>query len=161
MTGGFASSSAGPADIHHAISSGPYTIAPGSSRTVSFALVAGDSSLANLQQNADAAKAKWRRLTVGIAENGASVPLQYELRQNYPNPFNPSTAISYQLSAFSLVTLKIFDILGREVATLANEVHQPGTYTVRWDASQYPSGVYFYRLEAGDFRATRKLMVLK
>ena len=161
MTGGFAASSAGPADIHHVISSGPYTIAPGTSRTLSFALVAGDSSLANLQQNADAAKAKWRRLTVGIAESGSSVPLQYELRQNYPNPFNPTTAISYQLIAISHVSLDIFDVLGRKVTTLVNDVQQPGIYTIRWDASQYPSGVYFYRLEAGDFRATRKLMVVK
>lgn len=161
LTGGFAASSSGPSDIHHAISSGPYAIAPGASRTVSFALVAGDSSLANLQQSADAAKAKWKRLTVGIADNGTSMPLAYELRQNYPNPFNPSTVISYQLSAAGFVTLKVFDVLGREVATLVNEVHQPGAYTVRWNASQYPSGVYFYRLEAGDFRATRKLIVLK
>jgi len=169
MTGGFAASAAGPADIHQAISSGPYTIAPGATRTVSFALVAGDSSLANLQQNADAAKTKWRRLTVGIAENGPSVPLRYELMQNYPNPFNPSTAISYQLpapsgaegSAVSFVTLKVFDILGRQVTVLVNEVRQPGIHTVRWDASLFPSGVYFYRMEAGDFRATRKLMVVK
>jgi serine protease len=161
MSGGFAASTAGPADIHQAISSGPYTIAPGATRTVSFALVAGDSSLANIQQNADAAKAKWRRMTVGIADNGPSVPLRYALMQNYPNPFNPTTAISYQLSAFSPVTLKVFDVLGREVATLVNEVRQPGVYTVRWDASSFPSGVYFYHLEAGDFRATRKLMLVK
>lgn len=161
MTGGFAASSAGPADIHQAISSGPYTIAPGTTRTVSFALVAGDSSLENLQQNADAAKAKWRRLTVGISKNGPSVPLQYELRQNYPNPFNPTTAISYQLMAMTHVSLDVFDVLGRKVATLVDDVRQPGVYTVRWDASSFPSGVYFYRLEAGNFQATRKLMLLK
>ncbi len=161
MTGGFAATAAGPTDIHQVISSGPYTIAPGATKTISFALVAGDSSLANIQQNADAAKAKWRRLIVGIADNGGVVPLHYELRQNYPNPFNPTTAISYQLIANSHVTLDVFDVLGRKVATLVNEIHQPGVYTVRWDASPYPSGVYFYRLEAGEFRATRKLMVLK
>jgi hypothetical protein len=169
LSGGFASSTAGPADIHQLISSGPYTIAPGATRGVAFALVAGDSSLANLQQNADAAKAKWRRLTVGIADGLPSVPFTYQLMQNYPNPFNPRTAISYQLpalsgvegSATSFVTLKVFDILGREVAVLVNEVRQPGIYTVQWDATSYPSGVYFYRMESGDFRAVRKLMVLK
>ena len=161
LSGGFGASSAGPADIHHVISSGPYTIAPGATRRVAFALVAGDSSLANLQQNADAAKAKWQRLTVGIAENGVSVPLQYELKQNYPNPFNPTTTMSYQLIATSHVSLAIFDILGRKVATLVNEARQPGIHTVRWDASSFPSGVYFYRLEAGDFRATRKLILVK
>jgi len=161
LSGGFASSTAGPADIHQLISSGPYTIAPGATRGVAFALVAGDSSLANLQQNADAAKAKWRRLTVGIADGLPSVPFTYQLMQNYPNPFNPTTAISYQLIANSHVSLDIFDVLGRRVATLVDDVHQPGVYTVRWDASSFPSGVYFYRLEAGDFRASRKLMVLK
>ena len=161
MSGGFAASSAGPADIHQVISSGPYTIAPSGTRSVSFALLAGDSSLANLQQNADAAKAKWRKLTVGIADDRSSVPLRYELQQNYPNPFNPTTAISYQLTANSHVSLIILDVLGRKLATLVDEVRQPGVYTVRWNASSYPSGVYFYRLEAGEFRATRKLMLLK
>jgi hypothetical protein len=161
LSGGFGASNVGPADIHHVISSGPYTIAPGATRRVAFALVAGDSSLANLQQNADAAKAKWRRLTVGIADGLPSVPLAYQLMQNYPNPFNPTTAISYQLPAISFVTLKVFDVLGREVAVLVNDVRQPGVYTVRWDASSFPSGVYLYRLEAGDFRAARKLMLVK
>jgi hypothetical protein len=161
LSGGFGALSAGPADIHHVISSGPYTIAPGATRRVAFALVAGDSSLANLQQSADAAKAKWRRLTVGITDGLPSVPLAYQLMQNYPNPFNPTTAISYQLTATSHVSLAIFDVLGRRVATLVDDVRQPGVYTVRWDASSFPSGVYFYRLEAGDFRATRKLMLVK
>ena len=161
MTGGFAASSAGPADIHQAISSGPYTIAPGATQTVSFALVAGDSSLANLQQNADAAKAKWKRLTTGIAKNGRSLPQRYELMQNYPNPFNPTTAISYQLTAVSHVSLEIFDVLGRKITTLVNDLQQPGIHTVRWDGTSFPSGVYFYHMEAGDFRATRKLMLVK
>jgi subtilisin family serine protease len=161
LSGGFDASTAGPADIHQVISSGPYTVAPGATRRLAFALLAGDSSLANLQQSADAAKAKWRRLTVGIADGLPSVPLAYQLMQNYPNPFNPTTAISYQVSAVSSVSLKVFDVLGREVAVLVDDVRQPGVYTVRWDASSFPSGVYFYRLEAGDFRATRKLMLVK
>jgi hypothetical protein len=179
LSGGFASSTAGPADIHHVISSGPYTVAPGATRRLAFALLAGDSSLANLQQNADAAKTKWRRLTVGVEDNRSTIPSTYELHQNFPNPFNPATTISYHVpaeasakaglpalsgvegSATSFVTLKVFDILGREVAVLVNEVRQPGIYTVQWDATSYPSGVYFYRMESGDFRAVRKLMVLK
>jgi serine protease len=161
MTAGFAAASAGPADIHQAISSGPYTIAPGGTRRVSFALLAGDSSLANLQQNADAAKAKWRKLTTGIAGGSPTVPVRYELWQNYPNPFNPTTNFEFRISNFEFVSLKVFDVLGRDVATLVNEVRQPGVYTVQWNASAYPSGVYFYRLEAGPFRATRKLMLMK
>jgi serine protease len=161
MTGGFATASAGPADIHQAISSGPYTIAPGGTRRVSFALVAGDSSLHNLQQSADAAKLKWQKLTTGIADAGPSVPSQYELWQNYPNPFNPTTNFGFRISNFEFVSLKLFDLLGREIATLVHEVRQPGVYTVQWNASAFPSGVYFCRLEAGSFRATRKLMLLK
>ncbi|HCV41879.1 MAG TPA: hypothetical protein DGH68_00220, partial [Bacteroidetes bacterium] len=83
------------------------------------------------------------------------------LFQNYPNPFNPTTAISYQLTAQSFATLKVNDVLGREVATLINEVKPPGTYTVQWDASGVTSGVYFYRLEAGGFVSTKKLLIVK
>jgi photosystem II stability/assembly factor-like uncharacterized protein len=89
------------------------------------------------------------------------VPKHYQLSQNYPNPFNPSTTISYQLRTQSRVTLKVFDVLGREIAPLANELNPPGRYTVRWDASGVPSGVYFYRLQAGSFVNTKKLILLK
>ncbi len=75
-------------------------------------------------------------------------PTQFSLLQNYPNPFNPSTTISYQLSTVSRVTLKVFDVLGREVATLMNEVEKPGSYGVRFDGSRLASGVYFYKLVA-------------
>ena len=170
LSGGFAATDVGPADIHHVISSGPYTINSGSTRSVTFALVAGDSSLANLQANADAAKAKWLSInkTVGIPDN-PSVPLEFQLSQNYPNPFNPTTAISYQLKANSFVSLKVFDVLGREVATLASGVQQAGSYTVHWDGSALPSGVYFYRLRADNtsqssgqrFVETRKMVLMK
>jgi hypothetical protein len=78
----------------------------------------------------------------------AELPRIFSLEQNYPNPFNPSTAISYRLPAKSFVTLKVFDVLGREAATLVNEERPPGTHTARWDASAFASGVYFCRLEA-------------
>jgi hypothetical protein len=89
------------------------------------------------------------------------LPKETRLHQNFPNPFNPTTAISFRLSAISSVTLKVVDVLGREVATLVNEYRQPGLYTVRWDASGLSSGVYFYCLEAGSFIDTKKLVVLK
>ena len=88
-------------------------------------------------------------------------PVEYALAQNYPNPFNPTTAISYQLSAISFVTLKVFDILGTEIANLVNDVRSAGTYTVQWDASSFPSGTYVYRLQAGSFIETRKMILLK
>ncbi len=95
---------------------------------------------------------------VGRDQNMAE---EFRLEQNYPNPFNPSTAISYKLSAVSFVTLKVYDILGREVAVLVNERKGPGRYEVRFDASGLGSGVYVYRLVAGDLVRSRKLILLK
>jgi hypothetical protein len=89
------------------------------------------------------------------------LPKEFALSQNYPNPFNPATNVSYQLAARSQVSLKVFDVLGREVATLVNEEKEPGTYSAVWDARNAASGVYFYRLDAGNFTSVRKLLLLK
>ena len=94
-------------------------------------------------------------------EKVSSAPTTFRLEQNYPNPFNPTTAISYQLSAVSHVTLKVYDVLGREVTTLVHQRQNPGSYTVTFDASRLSSGVYFYRLEAGSYHDTKKLLLLK
>jgi flagellar hook assembly protein FlgD len=95
-------------------------------------------------------------------------PRTFALFQNYPNPFNPTTAISYQLSAVSDVTLRIYDMLGREVATIVHGVQAAGMQTVRWNASDLPSGVYYYRLlarpVAGEqipFIESRKMALMK
>jgi len=89
------------------------------------------------------------------------VPQKYVLHQNYPNPFNPGTAIRFDVPGVSDVRLTVFDQLGREVTRLVNEQKQPGSYTVRFDGSRLASGVYFYRMEAGGYVATRKLLLLK
>ncbi|TSA23030.1 T9SS C-terminal target domain-containing protein [bacterium] len=88
-------------------------------------------------------------------------PTRFSLSQNFPNPFNPSTAISYQLAAVGFATLKVFDVLGREVATLVSGNRAAGVHTIRWDAPSMPSGVYFYRLQAGNFVETKKLLLAK
>jgi hypothetical protein len=88
-------------------------------------------------------------------------PVSYQLQQNYPNPFNPSTTIKYQLPKSSAVRLSVFDMLGREVAVLVNERREAGVYEVRFEGSALSSGVYFYRLQAGDFIQSKKLMILK
>ncbi len=98
---------------------------------------------------------------VGISQISTEVPNEYKLWQNYPNPFNPSTVIRFSLSVVSLSTLKIFDITGKEVATLVNEKLAPGTYSIEWNAAGYPSGVYFYQMSAGDFRETRRMILTK
>lgn len=90
-----------------------------------------------------------------------STPIEFLLSQNYPNPFNPSTTINYELPTTGLVTLKLFDLLGREVAMLVNEEKSVGRYSVLWNAGNMPSGVYFYRLDAGTFSETRKLLLLR
>ena len=91
-----------------------------------------------------------------------SVPEKnFWLRSNYPNPFNPSTIFEFRVSSFGFVSLKVFDVLGRDVATVVNGVRPAGVYSVRWNASSLPSGVYFYQLRAGDFVDTKKMVYTK
>ncbi len=126
--------------------------------------------VAQLQDQKDIALPVITLQTVSAADaEKDNVPANYSLSQNYPDPFNPSTAISYQLSAFSHVTLAVYDLFGSEVAELVNEDQQAGTYKVEFDASKLSSGVYFYQLKAvpqngesaGEFIETKKLLLLK
>jgi hypothetical protein len=89
------------------------------------------------------------------------LPAGYSLSQNYPNPFNPSTTFTFYIQHFTFVILKVYNVFGQEVATLVNEVKAPGSYEVTWDAKGFASGVYLYRLQVGEFVATRKLMLLR
>ncbi len=90
-----------------------------------------------------------------------SVQSSYSLSQNFPNPFNPSTRISFNLPANSFVTLKVFDVIGREIATVVSEELQAGSYTRDWNAYSMPSGVYFYSLQAGSYTMTNRLVLLR
>jgi len=90
-----------------------------------------------------------------------NIPERCTLEQNYPNPFNPTTVIGYQLSVVTHVTLKVYDVLGRSVATLVNEKQGAGTHVATFDGSRLSSGVYFYRLQAGAFTDVKKLMLMK
>ena len=91
----------------------------------------------------------------------AGLPTTYTLEQNYPNPFNPSTTIKYDLPKPSDVRLTVFDMLGREVTVLVNERKDASVHEVKFDSSKLASGVYLYRLQAGDFTQTNRLMLLK
>jgi hypothetical protein len=83
------------------------------------------------------------------------------LHQNYPNPFNPSTVISWQLPVSSHIQLKVFDILGREVATIVNKNQKPGNYKFEYDGSKLSSGVYYYQIKSDKFIETKKMVILK
>jgi len=98
----------------------------------------------------------------GISNNTINtIPGEFSLSQNYPNPFNPSTTINYSIPTTGLVTLKVYDVIGKEVATIVNEVKNAGNHEVRFTPSGLSSGVYFYRLQSGNFVETRKMFLMK
>ena len=95
------------------------------------------------------------------ADDEQLIPTEIALEQNYPNPFNPSTSIKYIISSRQFVSLKVYDIIGNEIATLVNSEKPTGVYEVEWNASNVPSGVYFYQLKTGSFVQTKKMILLK
>src|SRR5690606_38808096 len=97
----------------------------------------------------------------GITDPTVNTPDKFTLHQNYPNPFNPSTQIRYEIPVSGLVTLKIYDMVGREVATLVNDIKTPGSYIVAFNASAMASGTYFYKIQAGEFTQVKKMVLLK
>jgi hypothetical protein len=105
-------------------------------------------------------KLYYRQLVTGI-EKHQELPGSFALSQNYPNPFNPTTTITYEIPKALQVRLTVYDILGREVQTLVNEMKQPGRYETTFNASKLASGVYLYRLRAGGFVGTKKLLVIR
>ncbi|MDP2039497.1 MAG: T9SS type A sorting domain-containing protein, partial [Ignavibacteria bacterium] len=151
---------------------------------VYFDLSAAAGQTVEIIFQADAASTMWSYLYLddisisssltGIEEN-TSLPSEFKLEQNYPNPFNPETTISYTIpsnlpdgkagvkSETINVTLKVYDVLGREVATLVDEYKQPGSYNCKWriENGEFPSGVYFYQLRAGDYLETKKCTLMK
>ncbi|MBI2430182.1 MAG: T9SS type A sorting domain-containing protein [Ignavibacteriales bacterium] len=114
--------------------------------------------------------------TTGVptsAEANVHIPLHFDLKQNFPNPFNPVTTIQFTIPSVGThenasrvgttfqTFLRLYDVLGKEVATLVDEVKEPGTYSVRFDGSKLSSGIYFYTLQTGNFTATKKLVLMK
>jgi hypothetical protein len=108
----------------------------------------------------------WQKLNQAICNQTEvsetfSGPQGFGLMQNYPNPFNPSTQIGFQVADYGLVTLKVYDVLGREVATLVNEGLKAGSHQTTFDATGLASGVYLYRLQAGGVAETKKLLLFR
>lgn len=157
------------------LTSGPFNMALNDTQEVAYAVVGGlgsdrISSVSVMKFFASQAKEFYDNIpqypTNTIEpEPEPIIPEYFSLEQNYPNPFNPGTTISYtfgeQIGNHRHVTLKIFDVLGREVAVLVNETKDPGTYEVTWDAKKIPSGIYYYTFRVGSFVQTRKMMLLK
>jgi hypothetical protein len=100
------------------------------------------------------------KLSTGIVDNN-NYPSDFRLLQNYPNPFNPTTTIHYSIPQSAAITLKIYDIDGKEINTLVNEIQQPGEHGIVWSSEGYPSGVYMYRIAAGNYTETKKMVLLK
>jgi photosystem II stability/assembly factor-like uncharacterized protein len=152
------------------------TVMPGDTQTIVICqLIARGSSNLNsvtkLKQLADVAREFYNSgYIISINKIGNEIPSSFSLSQNYPNPFNPTTKIRFTIAPLLrgvgeargvLTTLKVFDILGREIQTLVNEKLNPGTYEVTFDGSNFASGIYFYRLTTDDFIDTKKLILLK
>jgi len=99
--------------------------------------------------------------TVSDDANQKEVPAEFSISQNYPNPFNPSTKIKYQISADGKVSLKVFDLLGKEIATLVNDYKSPGSYSVDFDGKNLPSGIYYYIIQVNEYVEAKKMILIK
>lgn len=104
---------------------------------------------------------KYTAEPIGIQQVSTELPFNYELKQNYPNPFNPSTKISFSLPVSSYTTLKIFDVLGKEIKTLVEQNLGPGNYSITWNADENPGGIYFYKIISDNYSESRKMVLIK
>ncbi|MCP4429440.1 MAG: S8 family serine peptidase [Gammaproteobacteria bacterium] len=162
LSGGIQTQTINNANVSTMLAEGPFTIPAGDSIEVAFTVI-GAGSLAELHAAGDSAQSFYYNPPLGIVTPTATdIPTTYSLSQNYPNPFNPNTTIKIALPQAEFVTLKIYNIIGQEVATLVSKKLVSGTYNYKWDASGFASGLYFYQLitEKG-FVQTRKLVLLR
>ena len=160
-----------PWDQRQLVSTGPFTLKTGKPVTIIVAHIVGrgTDSLNSITVSREFSKAiedfyktNFTDFVVSVEDGKKEyVPTSFQLYQNYPNPFNPTTNIGFTISDFGLITLKVYDVLGKEVATLVNEDKSAGNYEVEFDASSLPSGVYLYQLQAGDYIKTNKMILLK
>jgi len=159
----------GSADRRFLLGVGPLNMSPNDTQSVIFAqLIARGSSNLNsilqLKNLTDLVQEFYNtnfQSVLSVNNISTEIPASFTLSQNYPNPFNPTTVIRYSLSGNHFTTLKVFDALGKEIVTLINEKQNPGTYEAEFDGSGLPSGVYFYKLTAGGFSDTKRMILLK
>jgi hypothetical protein len=151
---------AGPVGSVFHLNAGMYTLAPGDSVSVDYALMYATSAEALFAVGA-AAQQRHDAVFTSIAPVASGLPDGYALRQNYPNPFNPETRIQFSILAPQFTTVKVYDLLGREVATLVNQDLDAGTYEVSFSGANLPSGTYVATMQSGDYRSSRKMLLMK
>ena len=166
ISGGVSKSTAGPGDVSNVTSAGPFNINAGDSIRLAFAILAADNKTA-LDAAVNQARIKYQEIVLDVEDN-STLPGYFSLEQNYPNPFNPTTKIKFSIprsteyhSVQQNVTLKVYDVLGNEIAVLVDEYKPAGMYEVEFDASSLSSGVYMYQLRAGSFTQTRKMILMR
>jgi subtilisin family serine protease len=163
LSSGIGKSKAGTGDISEVTSAGPFTFQNGDTLKVAFAIAAGN-SLNDLRTAITNARTKYQQILTDVKNENSSLPSSYSLAQNFPNPFNPSTVIRWSTSGGAVgnfVTLKVYDMLGREVKTLVNEREPAGTHSITFNAAAFPSGVYFYQIRSSSYISTKKMVLLK
>lgn len=150
---------AGPGDVSMVVAVGPFSVAAGDTVQFGFVVGAGD-DFTDLQNSMYRGRLKYEEVT-SVSNGLPEVPQEFALDQNYPNPFNPETVIRFSIRETGFVSLKVYDLLGAEVATLVDSPLSVGQHQISFNATGIPSGVYFYSLTSGGQKLTRKLMVLK
>lgn len=158
LSGGIVNGSVGPGLNSFVVSAGPFNINNNDSVMVGFAVVKGN-DLNDIRNNRNTAKTKYS--VIGIEKISNIVPERFALYQNYPNPFNPSTTIKFDIPASDFVKVRIYDIIGREIATLVNGLLVPGSYKLNFDGDGLASGVYFYKVETSKFLDIKKMILIK
>ncbi len=129
--------------------------------STSYYAVAFGTTEAEMYAGIDSATAKYPKIATSVQSNEHAVPSGFALEQNYPNPFNPSTSIGFSVGSSSFVSMRLYDALGREIRSLVNQKLDAGTYSVSLNAKDLSSGVYYYTLQAGSFRSTKKMLLTK
>ncbi|MCX6152449.1 MAG: T9SS type A sorting domain-containing protein [Ignavibacteriales bacterium] len=156
-----------PGDRRILMSTGPFNLAPGDTQEITIAIIIARgndniNSITELKQDAGLVQYFFTNSPeLPICKGPLPLPEYFYLSQNYPNPFNPVTTIKYSLPIQKQVSIKVFDVLGREVKTLIDDLKLPGNYEVIFNATGLSSGIYFYRIDAGEFSKTKKMLVLK
>ncbi len=160
LSNGVVSGFDGASDISNVVSGGPFSLQPGQTESIAYSIAAA-STLDELRTVIKRSREKYKSVPTNIIEEKPELPKEFTLYQNYPNPFNPTSTIQFSIPSAQFVTLKVYDILGREITKLVDEFKQSGTYTVIFNAKELSSGIYFYNLRTGNYSSTKKMVLIR